>query len=379
MAIVIKNGKVFVHNRFTEDTVVIEGDRIVHVGLWDEDGDILDAGGAYVVPGFIDIHIHGANGYDFCDGSANSFNSIASFLASKGVTGFLGTSMAYSEERLREIFQAAREYMACQSGKTAIMHGINMEGPFFSKNKKGAQSERFLLNPDYPMFVRLYEISGGTVRLIDLAPELPNALDFVKKASKYTAVSLAHTEADYETALEAFGAGACHLTHLFNAMPPLNHRNPGAIGAAADMAETVELICDGIHVHPAAIRAAFRLFGRDRICLISDAMRACGMPEGEYELGGQPVFVSEGKAILHDGTIAGSSTVLSECVRRAISFGITPEDAIYCATAAPAKRACVWDEVGSIEPGKRADIIFLDKDYMVDRVMLRGEYLDLSQ
>lgn len=373
MAIVIKNAKVFAGDRFSEDTVVIEGDRIAQLGKVEADGEIIDAKGAYIVPGFIDIHIHGAGGHDFCDGTAEAFNSIGTYLASRGVTGFLGTSMAYTEELLGEIFTAAREYMAEQSGEVSVMHGINMEGPFFSKKKKGAQSEKYLFDPDYSMFGRLNELSGRAVKLVDLAPELPGAMDFIEKASETTVVSLAHTEADYDTAMEAYRRGASHLTHLFNAMPPLNHRNPGVIGAAADAAEAAELICDGIHVHPAAVRAAFKLFGRERICLISDAMRACGMPDGEYELGGQPVFVSEGKAILSDGTIAGSSTVLSECVRRAISFGIPPEDAIYCATVTPAKRVGLWGDLGSIEPGKYADIVFLDDEYTVSKIMLRGK------
>lgn len=375
MATIIKNGRVFFRGSFINANVIVEGERITHIGDGHGCGEVIDAAGSYIIPGFIDIHIHGSNGCDFCDGTTEALDTMADYLVSQGVTGFLGTSMAYDEEHLTKAFTAAKEYMSSTHSKKAVMHGINMEGPFFSKKRKGAQAEEYIINPDIEMFLRLFKASGESVKLVDLAPELEGALDFIKTAAKYCTVSIAHTDADYATAAAAYQAGARHLTHLFNAMPTFTHRAPAVIGAAIDYTGCAELICDGFHIDPAAVRAAYKMFGSERICLISDSMRAGGMEDGESELGGQKVYVKEGKATLHDGTLAGSVTVLSECVRRAITFGIAPEAAILSATAVPAKQIGVWDQVGSIETGKYADLVWLNQGFGVERVMMRGELI----
>ncbi len=377
---IIKNGQVFNSNgRFIPADVELAGDRIVKVapaGTLHGDEE-LDAAGKYVTPGFVDIHIHGAAGSDFCDGMDGSdkyVRAMQKYLGSQGVTSFLGTTMAFSEEILDRIFDTARPIFG-QEGYGAVLRGVNMEGPFFNKAKKGAQAEEYIIDPDWEMFQRLWERSGHNIRLVDVAPELPGALEFAQKASKLCTVSIAHTCATYEEATAAFANGFTHTTHLFNAMPAFTHRAPGVVGAASDFAEHIEMICDGIHLNPAVVRAVFNMFGPDRVCIISDAMQACGMPNGEYSLGGQKVFMTDGLATLADGTIAGSATCQAEGFRRAVKFGVPLESALKAATINPAKAAGLDDEVGSIAVGKRADVLVLGADLHPEHIFIGGKEL----
>ena len=377
---IIKNGQVFNSNgRFIPADVELAGDRIVKVapaGTLHGDEE-LDAAGKYVTPGFVDIHIHGAAGSDFCDGMDGSdkyVRAMQKYLGSQGVTSFLGTTMAFSEEILDRIFDTARPIFG-QEGYGAVLRGVNMEGPFFNKAKKGAQAEEYIIDPDWEMFQRLWERSGHNIRLVDVAPELPGALEFAQKASKLCTVSIAHTCATYEKATAAFANGFTHTTHLFNAMPAFTHRAPGVVGAASDFAEHIEMICDGIHLNPSVVRAVFNMFGPDRVCIISDAMQACGMPNGEYSLGGQKVFMTDGLATLADGTIAGSATCQAEGFRRAVKFGVPLESALKAATINPAKAAGLYDEVGSIAVGKRADVLVLGADLHPEHIFIGGKEL----
>lgn len=377
---IIKNGQVFNSNgRFIPADVELAGDRIVKVapaGTLHGDEE-LDAAGKYVTPGFVDIHIHGAAGSDFCDGMDGSdkyVRAMQKYLGSQGVTSFLGTTMAFSEEILDRIFDTARPIFG-QEGYGAVLRGVNMEGPFFNKAKKGAQAEEYIIDPDWEMFQRLWERSGHNIRLVDVAPELPGALEFAQKASKLCTVSIAHTCATYEEATAAFANGFTHTTHLFNAMPAFTHRAPGVVGAASDFAEHIEMICDGIHLNPSVVRAVFNMFGPDRVCIISDAMQACGMPNGEYSLGGQKVFMTDGLATLADGTIAGSATCQAEGFRRAVKFGVPLESALKAATINPARAAGLDDEVGSIAVGKRADVLVLGADLHPEHIFIGGKEL----
>lgn len=377
---IIKNGQVFNSNgRFIPADVELAGDRIVKVapaGTLHGDEE-LDAAGKYVTPGFVDIHIHGAAGSDFCDGMDGSdkyVRAMQKYLGSQSVTSFLGTTMAFSEEILDRIFDTARPIFG-QEGYGAVLRGVNMEGPFFNKAKKGAQAEEYIIDPDWEMFQRLWERSGHNIRLVDVAPELPGALEFAQKASKLCTVSIAHTCATYEEATAAFANGFTHTTHLFNAMPAFTHRAPGVVGAASDFAEHIEMICDGIHLNPSVVRAVFNMFGPDRVCIISDAMQACGMPNGEYSLGGQKVFMTDGLATLADGTIAGSATCQAEGFRRAVKFGVPLESALKAATINPAKAAGLFDEVGSIAVGKRADVLVLGADLHPEHIFIGGKEL----
>lgn len=350
--------------------IVKIGEQLPHAGQ-----AAVDAAGCYVVPGMVDIHIHGAMGADFSDGEERAIHTMRKFLLSKGVTGFLGTSMALPEERLTEIYTTARPQIGTWQAGEATLWGINMEGPFFNPAKRGAQNPKYIIPPDMELFSRLYAASGNHIRTVAVAPEMDGGLDFVKKASSLCSVSLAHTCAEYDTAREALSNGASHITHVFNGMSAFQHRDPGVVGAAVDSDAFVELICDGVHIHPAVVRGVFRLFGDDRVCLISDAMRACGMPEGRYDLGGQPVTVANGCATIDSGSLAGSITSLTDCMRTAVRFGIPLESALKAATINPAKSVGLDRRIGSLSVGKQADLLMLGADLSLNGVIFAGERL----
>ncbi len=332
----------------------------------------VDLGGAKVIPGLIDLHIHGCKGADFSDGGEESLRTMAAFLAQSGVTGFLPTSMTLPYEKLRRALAAAKQLYDEMPGGLSRILGVHMEGPFLAEKKKGAQNASWLKQPDPEAFRALYEGCGGLIRIVDLAPELEGAADFARRASRLCTVSAAHTGADYAQAAEFYAAGARHLTHLFNAMTPFAHRAPGVIGAAAERDDvTAELICDGLHVHPSAVRMAFRLFP-ERICLISDALRCCGMPDGDYTLSGQKIVLSGGAARLADGTLAGSAMTLYDCLLRAIAFGIPEAEAICAATRNPARVLGCGDRFGSIAPGKAADFVVCGEGLRCREVYIGG-------
>ncbi len=336
-------------------------------------GTVIDLAGKKVIPGLIDIHFHGNSGADFSDGDYAGLLKIARYLLQKGITSFSPASMTLPEKELAAAFATAIRLQAENPADCSVIRGITMEGPFFNPEKKGAQNAAHLQLPDFAFFQRLNEAASSLVKIACVAPELPGALDFIQKTASCSTLSLAHTNANYDQAKAGIDAGASHVTHLFNAMPPLHHREPGVIGAAAENpAVTAELIVDGIHIHPSSVRAAFALFGADRMVLVSDSIRACGMADGEYNLGGQQVFVKGRRATLADGTIAGSATDLFACLRTAISFDIPAEAAIRAATINPAKVIGVADQVGSISSGKLADFIILHDDWSIAAVYKKG-------
>lgn len=367
---IIRNAQVFGEDKtFSKKDVFIEEGKFAVSA--DGEQEIVDAEGCFVIPGLVDIHFHGCVGDDFCDASPEAIIHIAEHEASIGVTSICPATMTLAEEELHKIMKTA----AAHENKTgAKLVGINMEGPFISAKKKGAQAADFIRKCDVDLFRKLQEESGGLIKLVDIAPENEGAMEFIEAVKDGVVVSIAHTTADYDTAALALEKGASHVTHLYNAMPPLHHRNPGVIGAARDDEKCcAELICDGIHIHPSAIRATFAMFGAERIILISDSMRATGLTDGQYTLGGQDVSVTGAKATLADGTIAGSATDLMGCLKYAVQYAEIPlEDAVACATMNPAKEIGVYDRCGSITPGKDADLVLLDKDLNVKAVYVNG-------
>ena len=351
--------------RLVRGDLEIEGGRIRQAGeklSWSQNDLVVDCQGYTIVPGFVDVHIHGCAGADTCDGKRESIDAMAEFLLTKGVTSFCPTTMTVDREEIEAALLAAK---ACvdQPGPGARVVGVNMEGPFIAAARKGAQKEEAILPPDPELFRHFQELSGGIVRLVDIAPEQPGGLAFIREVKDLCAVSIAHTTANYDQAKESFDAGITHATHLFNAMSGLHHRDPGVVGAVFDDSRVyAELICDGFHIHPAALRTAFQVLG-DRALVISDSMRANGMPEGEpFDLGGQMVTVREGKATLADGTIAGSVSNLHQEVKNLVRFGIPLEQAVKAASLIPARSIGLEEEIGSIAPGKRADLVVLDEN-----------------
>ena len=337
--------------------------------------DAIDLQGATVIPGLVEIHSHGNSGADFSDGEYEVLKAMAAYYAQAGITSFAPASMTLSYETLERSFANARRLADEAPEGHAALRGIRMEGPYFSYKKRGAQNPNYLKDPDLAGFMALQEKCGGLVRMVDVAPELPGALEFIRAVKDTCAVSVAHTDADYEQAKAAFAAGATHVTHLFNAMPPIHHRNPGVIPAAVENPNVrAEVMCDGLHIHPAVLRLAFSAFGKERIVLISDSGRCCGMPEGSrFMMGGQEARLCNGVALLQDGTIAGSSIHLYQGMVNAIHFQVPEEDAIRASSYNPACAIGIDKLVGSIESGKIADFLVCSSDYSQKQVYMAGK------
>lgn len=384
---IIKNVKVYTEEQtFEEGSIIIRDGHFSEVLLGAEQmmplqkdaEEIIDGEGAYAIPGLVDIHFHGCKGYDFCDGTKEAIEEIAKYEASVGVTAIAPATMTLPVEELEQILAVAVEYKK-ENHEGADLLGINMEGPFISPVKKGAQDARNIVPCDVKIAQKFLDASEGLVKFIGLAPEeSEDAEAFVKEMKGKVNISLAHTNASYEQADVAFRAGANHAVHLYNAMPAYTHRAPGVVGAVADhLHVNAEIICDGVHIHPAVVRTTFKMMGAERMILISDSMRATGMPDGRYTLGGLDVDVVGNLATLvSDGALAGSATNLMDCMKVAVKkMQIPLETAVACATMNPAKAIGEYEMYGSITEGKHANLVLLDDSLNVKMVIKDGKTL----
>lgn len=367
---------------FTPDNDFKTGDLSISDGFIVDDtftdAEIINAENLYIIPGLTDIHFHGCKGHDFCEGTLDAFNVIANYEASIGVTTICPATMTLPEDDLTRIMKAAKDF----HDECINFVGINLEGPFISREKKGAQNQDYIAKPDVNFLQGLQNSSGGIIKFAVVAPEVDGAFEFIQAAKNITKISLAHTACDYETAKRAFELGINHVTHLYNAMNPINHRAPGPIIAALeDENVEVELICDGIHVHPAMVRNTIKLFGDDRVIFISDSMEATGMPDGMYELGGQKVSKRGNKATLEDGvTIAGSVTNLFDCMINAVkNMGVSLEVAVKCAAVNSVKSIGLENLYGRIQAGHVANLIALDKNLRRVWVMNHGRIIAIHR
>ena len=368
----IINAKVYTEaGIFEEKDVYTDGELIAEKS---GDDQVLDAKGCYLIPGLTDIHFHGCVGHDFCDGTHESIEAMAVYEASQGVTTIVPATMTLGRDTLKKICEAAGSY---KSEKGAILCGINMEGPFIAMERKGAQNGDFVHKPDAEMFRELNKASGGIVKLLAIAPEVEGAKECIEELKDEVVLSVAHTMADYEQAKEA----ADEMMRLWerNGAAAGQHitEEDGQLMAAEHEHVEAEMICDGVHIHPATVRQTFKMFGDDRIIMISDSMEATGMPDGDYALGGQKVIKKGHLATLEDGTIAGSATNLMDCVRVVVQkMNIPLESAVKCAAVNSAKSVGIYDQYGSITPGKTANMVLLkEKDLSTKQVILKGKML----
>ena len=360
-------------NRFHEKDIYVRDGMITdeYAGY----GEEIDASGCFAIPGLIDIHFHGALGYDVCDGTLEAFEKVAEYELRNGITSICPATLTLPADELKEILALGADFASKERGGCAELIGFNMEGPFISRAKKGAQNEDYIRRCDASLVREFKEASKGLLKIIGLAPEEnPGFEEFIRQVKDAVKVSLAHTNADYDTANKAIGAGASHVVHLYNAMPEFLHRDPGVVGACFDSESvTAELICDGVHIHSSVVRNAFRVLSPDRIVMISDSLRCAGMPDGSYVLGGLPVEKMGKYCRLKDGgNIAGSVSNLYDClVTVTKEMGVSLEQAVAACTINPARCIGALDMYGTLQPGKYADIVLLDKDTLSLRAVFK--------
>lgn len=372
----LKNVTAYVAGKgLVKTDIAFEDGKIVAIGKLDNVEPIFDTDGV-VLPGFIDEHIHGAGGADAMDGTEQALQTISEYVAKEGTTGFLATTMTQSPENIGKALKNVKTVREKGEYKGAEVLGVHLEGPFISPKHVGAQPLEYVAKPAPETFDKYNEISGGNIKVVTLAPEVEGGLDLVKHLAKIGVVaSIGHTGAKFSDVEAAVAAGATNVTHTYNAQTPLHHREAGVVGAAMLIDElNCEMICDTIHVSVPAIKIFVKNKPHYKFTLITDAMRAKGMPDGLSELGGQQVFVKNGEARLSDGTLAGSVLKMNVAVKNLVEkVGVSFTDAVDFASANPAKNLGLYDERGSIEVGKRADFAVMDKDYNILCTVVGGK------
>jgi N-acetylglucosamine-6-phosphate deacetylase len=374
----IINGKIVIGSEVLKNKILLYNNRILEFRehensrqVLHECEEIIDAKENYVSPGFIDLHIHGSGGHDVMDGTAESLSEMARIIARNGVTGFLPTTMTMSKEKIHAALDNISLCMEREAQGAKIL-GAHMEGPFINKKYKGAQAEDFIIKPGFSFIEKYVDI----IKIITMAPEMDDSFNFIKEVKEKTNIilSIGHSDAVYEQAIEAIKGGVSHATHIFNAMPPLNHRRPGIVGAAFNTDIYCELIADKIHVHPAIFKILEAIKGMDKIILITDSMRAGCLKDGISELGGQKVIVKDNSARLEDGTLAGSILKLNQGIKNFMDCtGKEICETIKLASLNPAKELGIEKQRGSLEIGKFSDIVILDKDFNVKQTIVEGK------
>lgn len=371
----IKNCNIIYLDRIEEGSILVENGKIKAINPDDcYDENIIDAKGLYISPGFIDVHIHGAGGCDTMDGTSEAINTIAKTIVKHGTTSFTPTTMTVSIDEIRKSLKVIKELKGTGNDGAHIL-GVHLEGPFVSPKAIGAQNPKHLLPPSISAYQDIVKDYEDIIVSITLAPEVDGAKELIKYITSTGVIcSLGHTNATYEEMLEAIKCGASHSTHLYNAMTPLNHRNPGAVGAVFDSNITTETISDGIHISYPALRIAYKQKGTDNVLLISDAMMACCMPNGEYSLGGQKVTVVNDEARLENNALAGSVLTLDKAVRNVYKNSNMPlYKIVKMASFNGAKHCKVDDHKGQIKEGYDADLILFDDDINIKKVFVSGK------
>ncbi len=374
---IINNASVFcIDKRFETQDIYINDTRFVDKDCYIDDGKILDGANLIALPGFIDVHTHGCLGCDYTTATSDQLRKMLNYQISNAVTSLCATTMTLDCADIKACCKTLAKYSKANSNtRSCDIIGINLEGPFLASEKKGAHDSKFIINPSKAILNQMMQASEGLCKLITIAPEKSGAMDFIAQCSEDIHISIGHTNADYETAKKAFKLGANHITHMYNAMNGIHHRDPGVILAGMDSSNVYsELICDGVHVHPAVIRASFKMFS-GRIVAVSDSMPATGLADGNYTLGGQSVIVKNGVAQLIDGTIAGSTSNLYESFKYMVKTAKIPLwEAVESVTINPARSIGILDKIGSIDKNKRADLVLLDKDLQIRYVLKGGEF-----
>lgn len=371
----IKNCNIIYLDRIENGSVLIENGKIKEINpVNPTDDNVIDANGLYLSPGFIDVHIHGAGGHDTMDGTFEAINEIAKVIVKRGTTSFTPTTMTVAADDIRKSMKVIKEAKLNGTDGANVL-GAHLEGPFINNNAIGAQNPNFLIPPSIENFNKIVGDCEDAVTSITLAPEVDGAKELTKYlSSKGIVVSIGHTKANYEQAMEGIRCGCSHATHLFNAMTPLAHREPGVVGAVLDSDITTETISDGIHIAYPSLRIAYKAKGTDKVLLVTDAMMACCMPDGKYSLGGQDVIVENGAARLLSGALAGSVLTLDNAVRNVYKNSKYPlYEVVKMASYNGAKFCKVDDRKGQIKEGFDADLLLFDENINIKSVFVNGK------